>query len=68
MATPACGCAARVSPLRHSPYGLGPHDDTRAQSLQAPDQSLSSQHTNHRDVGPLQAVAVGPSEAVVLRR
>lgn len=35
-------------------------------SLQPLDQSLSSQHINHREVGPLQAVAVGPSEAVVL--
>ena len=39
---------------------------TPARSLQPPDQSLSSQHINHREVGPLQAVAVGPSEAVVL--
>ncbi len=54
--------------IGHSPYGLGPRDDTRVQSLQARDQSLSSQHINHREVGPLQAVAAGPSEAVVLTR
>jgi hypothetical protein len=29
------------------------------------DQSLSSKHTNHREVGPLQAVAMGPTEVVV---
>jgi len=31
-------------------------------------QALSEQHINQREVGPLQAVALGPSEAVALRR
>ncbi len=39
-------------------------DDSRVDN---PDPSPSPRHHQHREVGPLQAVAVGPSEAVALR-
>jgi hypothetical protein len=54
--TPATALALRARPSRrHS--GSDPP---------SPDQALSNQHINHRELGPLQAVAVGPSEAVAL--
>jgi hypothetical protein len=54
MATLGGGAHARVSPFGHSPYGLDPHDDTRARPRsvtiqQAHQPSRSGATSNRRD-------------------
>ena len=54
----------RLSPLRHSPYGLGLRDDSRG-SLPTGQSGNINTNNNRRQVGPLQAIAPGPVQAIV---
>jgi hypothetical protein len=58
--TPVAKPRTRVSPLRPSPYGLGPSRRHPRPGIRPSDQAPSTRHDQRREVGPLQASVVGP--------